>query len=262
VVGYTAGRAAGDWQLNVQTSTGTRLFTLPGFGTGPGTQALPGVDNLAVSGEETGANRTFSWDLPDNLAAQNDGNVDRLRIRVRDSNNLLLLDQRLASGDSLTTTEFTLPDNIVTHDGLYQAEILIEGFTPFNRSTTFEFFRVEDVSPDDTGVQVTPTSIFSARDNRGANSVNFGTGDLLVLAVDVNESVAGNTFLDADQGGDTMILRQALDRPTQFTRSVEYDPLLTGAWDITLSNGAEKNVVQSRAVGGVGLLEIVRAHPV
>ncbi len=245
VVGYTAGRAAGDWQLNVQTSTGTSCFSLPAFGTGPGTQALPGVDNLVISGDGTGANRTFSWDLPANLAAQNDGNVDRLRIRVRDSNDVRLLDQRLEATTSLATTQFTLPNDIVTHDGLYQAEILIEGLNPFIRSTTFEFFRVEDVSPEGTGVQVTPDSIFSARDIRGANSVDFRTGDFLVLAVDVNESVADDTFLDAVQGDATMILKRRFDLPTQFTRSVEFDPLLTGAWDITLYNGAKKNVVQS-----------------
>lgn len=254
-VGYTADRATGNWQINVQSDLGTDFFVLPAFGTGPGTGLIPGVNNLAINGDGNGAQRTFSWDLPANLATANDGNVDRLRIRVRDSNNALLLDQRLPAGTSLSDTQFTLPGNVVTHDGLYQAEVLVEGFNPLDRSRTMEFFRVEDVSTG--GVQVAPTGQFSFRDLRGENSVNFGTGDLLTVGVNVSPSVAGNTFVDAVQNGTAFALTQAGDLPTEFASSFEYDAGLTGAWDINIYNGAEKNTVQSRAVGGVANLGFV-----
>lgn len=253
-VDYAPELASGSWDIVVESNAGTAGASLPAFGTGPGTGAIPGVGNLSVTG--TGSQRSLNWTLPQNLPAANDGNVDRQRIRVQDSNFTELLDQRLPSPDSLDDTSFDVPDGVITHNGVYFGQVLIEGFNPFNRSRTYEPFRVEDVGVGGDPVDV--TSVFNFRDNRGPNSVGFGEGDLLGIGVNVDPSDTIGTFADATQNGSLLALNQANDRPTEFARSTRYDPTLTGPWDITLYNGEHKTETQTQAIGDAALVPLVR----
>jgi len=254
-VAYSPELAEGDWQVTVVSDKGTDFFNLPALGTGPGTGPVPNVSNLTVSG--SGPNRTLNWDLPANLPAANDGNVDRLRIRVQDSNFNTTLDQQLPAGSSLSTTSFTLPDGAIPHNGVFQAQVLVEGSDPFNRSRTYENFSVTDVGTGGSPVVIDPSTVFNFRDLRGPNSVNFGSGDIIGLGLSVDASLAGNTFVDAEQNGQRALLSRATDIPTQFSTSLPYDPSLTGQWNVTASNGAFSTNLVFRPIDDVGTIDFV-----
>lgn len=254
-IGYTPDFANGDWQVTVESDQGTDFFVLPAFGTGPGTGQIPGVENLSVNG--SGANRTLNWDLPANLPTANDGNVDRLRIRVEDSNFNRAVDERLATGTSLSTTSFDLPDTAITHNGVFSMQVFVEGFAPFNRSRTDQLVRVEDVGVGGTAVEIDPDAPFSFRDVRGPNSVNFGSGDLFGLGIELDPAFTENTFVDAEQNGHIALLGRAGDRPNEFSTSIPYDPSLTGSWTISAYNGEFETNILTRAVGDVAALDFV-----
>ena len=254
VTNYAPSLADGEWEIVVQSRIGEASgFVLPAFGTGPGTGPLPGVGSLSVV---PGSTPELTWSLPVGLPAANDGNVDRLRIRVQDSNFTQILDERLPSPDSLSQTSFTAPTDLIDHNGMFFGQVLVEGFDPFIRSRTYEPFLVDGVGVG--GDPVATTGTFNFRDFRGLNSVNFGAGDLLIVGVDVDPTDTDGTFAHAEQGGRLLALPQAFDRPEEFAGSYNYDPSLTGDWDITLNNGEHVTNVTTTGPGAAEQIPLVR----
>lgn len=254
-VPYSTELAEGNWQVTVVSDKGTDFFTLPAFGTGPGTGPVPNVSNLTVSG--SGQNRTLNWDLPANLPAANDGNIDRLRIRVQDSNFNTTLDQRLSTGSSLGTTSFTLPDGVIPNNGVFQAQVLVEGFNPFNRSRTYENFSVTDVGAGGAPIDIDPNSLFNYRDLRGPNSVGWTEGDVLTVGLSVDPTIADSAFVSAEQNGQTVLLTQSFDRSTEFAGTLPYDPNLTGPWTATVVSGEFSRELALRPIGSVDTVDFV-----
>jgi hypothetical protein len=249
-VPYSTDRANGDWLIEVESNVGIASALVPAFGTGPGTGAIPGVDNLSIV---PGALPVFSWVLPANLPTLNDGNIDRIRARIFDSNSRRIFDSTIDT--SLTATSFTVPSGVITHNGAFVGQIMIEGFNPFNRSRTFEPFVVDDVG---TGGEPVSHNPFYFRDNRQVNSVRFGEGDL--LTVGSNVSPFNDTFVYAQNGGEVVTLSQAREanRQFEFGASFDYDAGLTGSWDLVAWNGAVESIVQTHVVGAAELLPFVR----
>ena len=65
------------------------------------------------------------------MLSQNDGNVNRIRFRIRNSSDRTILDDRF--DDTVTAESYTTPEGIITHNGAFVAMAMIEGFNPFNR---------------------------------------------------------------------------------------------------------------------------------
>ena len=130
---YSESRASGDWQFAASNDGGQLTVSRPAFGLGPGTGSLPGVENLAVSG--LSAAPVLSWDLPDDLASLNDGNVDRLRVRVQDDEGTVF-DSRADMGLSLSLeeTSFQVPFGYLEDEGTYYAQVLCNYPKPWSTS--------------------------------------------------------------------------------------------------------------------------------
>lgn len=248
---YSPERAAGDWIIEVDSDVGSASALVPRFGTGPGTGAIPGVTGLTTV---PGAQPVFSWGLPAGLPGLNDGNIDRIRARINDTNGRQILDATV-DDTSLDTTSFTVGPGIITHNGAFFGQAMIEGFNPFNRSRTFEAFLVEDVGTGGESV----THFFSFfRDNRQANSVRFGEGDF--LGVNSNAFPFTGTFVYAENDGVIIPLFQAREANRQFAfeSGIPYDVELTDPWTIVAWNGAVESRVATHAVGAAELLPFVR----
>jgi hypothetical protein len=161
---YSADRAAGQIVIEVQSPNSSGSALLDAFGTGPGTGVIPGVTNLTATG--VGTNRGLTWSTPDEVVNQtaNDGNINRLRVRLRDPNGAQPLDLHglsLSNAASLNATSFSFDPSLFTSNGVYTAQLMTEGFNPFNRANTFKNFLVDDVAGlGGTPVNITSTSVF------------------------------------------------------------------------------------------------------
>jgi len=96
------------------------------------------------------------------------------------------------------------------------------------------------------------------RDIRGSNTVHYLTGDTLIFGARV--SPTEGTTVEACQGGvcyDLPLIAHPVD-PNEFSRAIRYDPVLTGKWEITATNGLHRDVAETNAVGDVGPLPFVR----
>jgi len=247
---YTPARAVGDWIIGVTSDVVSETSLIPSFGTGPGTDAILGVANLTVV---PGAQPMFSWNLPAGLPTLNDGNINRIRVRINDSNGLQILNATVDDA-TLTAESYTVNPGMITNNGAFVGQVLIEGFTPFNRSRTFQTFVVNNVG---TGGQDVTGDPFFFRDNRRANSVRFGEGDLLVVGI--NAFPSNNTFVYAENSGVIVPLSQAREanRQFEFASSFAYDAGLTDAWNIVAWNGAVDSPTPTHVVGSVALLDFV-----
>ena len=161
-VPYSAARAQGEWNVMAVDGVDILNFTIPALGTGIGTGPMPFIDNLIVT--NIGPTPTISWAVPAGLPSENDGNVDRFRVRVVGLNGASVLDDRLAFGD-LSITSYTVGTDTGPRcagacdelpPGDYFIRFFIEGFgidPPFNfppevfvRSATFSTqFEVQSV---------------------------------------------------------------------------------------------------------------------
>jgi|GEM_PF-3081492 len=239
-----------DQILNHLDRKGTWLtpMSLIPDGTGPGSGQMPTVENLVAT---NGAQAMFSWTLPPDMQTQNDGNVDRIRARILDSNDVWIVDDRF--DDSATAKTYTTPQGAITHNGAYVAQIMVEGLAPFNRSRNFATFVVEDAGV--AGEAVNVDSHYHARDFRGPNSVGWRTGDRQDVSVDVNPYE--NTYVHVEQNGTVLQAYQAFDRPEEFNTPLAYDPALSGEWDVVIWNGAVKTTTQVYALGPLQQLPLV-----
>jgi hypothetical protein len=118
-----------------------------------------------VSGSEL--TPTFTWTLPPELVNHlngskllNDGNVNFWRVRVNPVNPDGTLGDRVFDSNvsqpqdlqrrlSLDKTEFQVPEGFITEPGRYRVSIMLEGWSPFNRSRTLVDFGT------DTGAIIT-----------------------------------------------------------------------------------------------------------
>ena len=259
LVPYTADRASGDWLLEVQTNTDSATALLPAFGTGPGTGQIPLVENLQMTG--SGTSRGLMWTTPTSVVDQtaNDGNIDRLRVRLNDTNGQLLDLRGLGVGNaqSLNETSYQFDPGLFTHNGAYTGQILTEGFAPFNRSRAFETIVVDDIA----GLGGTPVGfddVFAFRDFRQENSVRFRSGDGIVIGVAVD--LSDNTFVHAEQDGRIAFTGQSreADRAFEFSTTVPYDRTLTDSWTFTAFNGSEMTTVLTPAFNAPDTLPFVR----
>ena len=250
-VTYTAERAAGNWIVEVSSDVGSEATLLPSFGTGPGTGIIPGVVDLDIVPSDE---PFFSWVLPPDLPLLNDGNVDRIRLRIQDSNNVQILNQTVDDTD-LTTTSAAVAPGIISHNGAYVGQVLLEGFDPFDRSRTYEVFVVEDVSG--VGKEVVGSG-FLFRDHRQENSTRFRPGDRLNIGGEFFPFQ--DTFVYAENGGLITPLSQVreADRRFEFANSLAFDASLTGAWRLVAWNGDEESIIPTNAAGDPELLPFVR----
>ena len=256
-VPYTLDTALGTWVIGVTDNVGTTTSLIGMFGTGPGTGQIPGVSNLAIV---PGAQPTFSWDLPAGLPfgappLLNDGNIDRIRTRIHDSNGLRILNDTVDEIRPLDATSYPVGPGVITHNGAFVGQVLIEGLIPFNRSRTFETFVVDNVNTGG-GVPVALNPFFY-RSNTQANSVRFGEGDSLTVDVFVSDFV--NTFVYAQNGSEIVPLSQAREanRQFEFFGGFAHDPTLTGPWTVTAWNGNVESFDTTNAVGTVASLPFV-----
>lgn len=249
LIPYTTERATGEWIVEVNSDVGSASALIPAFGTGPGTGQVPFVDDLVVT--LAGAQPSFTWTLPSNLHDQNDDNVDRLRARIIDSSNARIIDDRF--DPTATATNYTTSQGFITHNGAYIAQIMIEGFEPYNRSRNSATFLVEDVGVG--GVPSTLDNIFHARDFRGANSVGRGTGDRQIVCIDAHPFV--DTYVYAEQSGEVLQSDPSGDNPQEFCSGFTFNPALTGAWNVIAWNGAQKTSVQTYALGSLDQLPLI-----
>ena len=97
---------------------------------------------------------------------------------------------------------------------------------------------------------------FHFRDIRGPNSVQASVGDRLVMGTFISPD--DGTSAIAEQGGVQVNLFDNPDSDTEFSTSVPYDPSLTGAWNISATNGPDMAFTTTNAVGNVGPLPFVR----
>lgn len=96
------------------------------------------------------------------------------------------------------------------------------------------------------------------RDIRSPNTVNWYEGDRLVIGASAEPAIG--TTVEACQDGtciDIGLIGDIVD-PYEFSRSISYDPLLTGIWVITATNGPDSDTTESHAVGDIGPLPFVR----
>jgi hypothetical protein len=245
---YTAERAEGDWIVEVDSDVGDASALIPAFGIGPGSGQMPTVENLVAT---TGAQPSFTWTLPSDLLTQNDGNVDRLRARIIDSYDDWVLDDRF--DNTATATSYTTAPDVITHNGAFIAQMMIEGLDPFNRSSNYATFVVDSVGVG--GQPVTLESPYHARDFRGANSVGWGTGDRQDVCIDAFPDQ--DTYVHAEQSGVPILVYQQKDRPEEFCTGMNFDPARTGAWDIIAWNGAVKSTAQTYPLGPSQQLPLV-----
>ena len=248
---YSAARASGDWVVEVKSDVGTATALLPPFGTGPGTGPLPVVSNLSIV---PGAEPAFTWSLPAGLPSANDGNVDRIRIRIRDSNRSQIFDDPFDT--TLTATAYMTPSGVITHNGAYVGQVLIEGFTPFDRSRTFETFVVEDVGTGGQAVSFNNTSMF--REIRTDNSVGWSPGDRISGGAEVD--VFDETYMYMENGGEIVSSSQSREanRRFEFATGAVYDPNLSDDWTITAWNGVNETTAVVKGFGAVDPLPTVR----
>ena len=245
---YTAERAAGDWIVEVDSDVGDASVLLPAFGTGPGTGQMPAVENLVAT---TGAQPSFTWDLPSDLLTQNDGNVDRLRVRILDSYDVQLLDDRF--DDTATATTYTTAQGVINHNGAFIAQMMVEGLNPFTRSRNYATFVVDSVG--DGGQPVTLQGPYHTRDFRGANSVGWTTGDRQDICIYAFPDQ--DTYVHAEQSGVAIQVYQSKERSDEFCAGMDFDPGRTAAWDITAWNGAVKSTTQIYSLGPSEQLPLV-----
>jgi hypothetical protein len=257
LLSYTTERAAGDWIVEVNSFVGSASALIPAFGTGSGTGPMPTVENLVTS--ETGAQPAFSWTLPPDLANQNDGNIDRLRARIRDSSDAIIVDDRF--DPTASATDYITPLGPITHNGAYVAQIMVEGFTPFSRSRNLTTFVVDDVGVG--GEPVTLGAVYHARDFRGANSIGWSSGDRQDVCVNVEPF--GNTYVYAEQPvvlpnypqGVVVQTYPQRDNPGEFCSGMAYNPALTGPWNMVAWNGEQTASVQTYALGVLDKLPLI-----
>lgn|GEM_PF-1428258 len=258
-VPYTAGRAAGDWIVELQSNVGNASALLPAAGTGLGTGPVPLVQNLQATG--SGVNRGLTWTTPAGVVNQtaNDGNIDRLRVQLNDTSGQIF-DLRalgLSSAASLNETSFQFDPALISHNGAYVGQMLVEGFSPFIRSRAFKTFVVDDLTGLG-GTAVGFDDVFAWRDNRQTNSTQFRSGDRLV--VDVNVDTPSNTWIHAEQDGNIVPLFQAseADRQFEFSADMPFDPTLTDPWNIVAFNGSQRTSIDSLAFNAPDALPFVR----
>ena len=250
-IAYSEARAEGNWIIEVNSDVGSAAALLPGFGTGPGTGAIPGVQDLAVV---PGPQPVLSWQLPADLPLLNDGNIDRIRLRLEDSNGTRLLDETL-DDTSLTTTTATVGPGTITQNGAVVAELLLEGFNPFDRSKTYEVFVVE---PQTGGGEEVVGESFFIQDNRQANSTRFQAGPRLTLGVNI--SPFEDSLVYAENGGAIVPVPQAreADRQFEFATSTIVRPDLRDPWRMVAWNGGMETTLVTHAIGDLELLPFVR----
>ncbi|MEM7405221.1 MAG: hypothetical protein AAF458_07990 [Pseudomonadota bacterium] len=259
-VPHTNGLAAGDFVVQVSSDAGDGSFQIGAFGTGPGTGAMPAVQSLEATRSSNG--RGLRWSLPSTIQNQtgNDGNVARLRVRLDGPDGSRLLDERglgIGNTASLNAKDYTFDSGLFTENGLYTAQLLTEGFTPFNRSSVFESFLVDDIAGlGGTPVQFTDT--YLARSRRDQNSVGWTTGDRLEISGEVDEP--DGTKVVAQFNGQNVALIQAdePDRRFEFTRSIAFDPNLQGPWTLTAINGSETATASTHQLNTQAPIEFVR----
>lgn len=248
LIPYTAARAEGDWIVEVDSDVGDASALIPAFGIGPGTGQMPAVENLAST---AGSQPTFTWDLPADLLTQNDGNVDRLRARIIDSNDVQILDDRF--DDTASETSYTVAPGVIDHNGAFITQMMVEGLNPFNRSRNYTTFVVDDAGVG--GDPVTLDSPWHTRDFRGVNSVNWRPGDRQSVCIDANPF--DNTYVHAEQSGTVIQVYQQEDRAQEFCASMPYSPGLTDVWQIIAWNGAELTTASTYALGPSQQLPLV-----
>jgi len=248
LIPYTAARASGDWIIEVDSDVGDASALLPAFGTGAGTGPMPAVENLVAT---TGLQPSFTWDLPFDLLTQNDGNVDRLRVRILDSYDVQVIDDRF--DDTATATTYTTPAGVITHNGAFIAQMMVEGLNPFNRSRNYVTFVVDNAGAG--GQSVILDDLFHTRDFRGANSVGWRSGDRQTLCADADPFA--DTYVHAEQSGIAIQVYQQADRLEEFCASMPFDPGRTGAWDIIAWNGAVFEDTETHALGPSAQLPLI-----
>jgi len=127
-VPYSAARADGQWVVEVQSNVGNASALIPTFGTGPGTGATPLVQSLQATGATT--NRGLTWTTPPDVVNQtaNDGNIDRLRVRLEDTGGQLLDLRGLGvdNADSLNQESFQFDPTLISHNGAYVGQGMVE----------------------------------------------------------------------------------------------------------------------------------------
>jgi hypothetical protein len=248
-VPYSSERASGEWIIEVNSDVGSASALITAFGIGSGTGAMPVVENFVNT--STGAQPAFTWTLPAGISAQNDGNVDRLRFRIRDSNDAKILDDRF--DDTVTATSYTTPEGIITHNGAFNATAMVEGFEPFNRSRNFVTFVVDDVGVG--GEAITLDSVYRARDFRGENSIGWRSGDRFYVCADASPNI--NTYVYAEQSGLVLQSYPQLDNPEEYCSGMAFDPNYIGSWDIVAWNGENQTIAPSSPLGPVEKLPLV-----
>jgi hypothetical protein len=120
-------------------------------------------------------------------------------------------------------------------------------------------------------VTITDTSVF--RDIRGPNTVDFGEGDLIVLGATVfpEDSIVragiglnGNacpTPLPINTIPGVCRVRELLfrgDLPGRFSRTIPFDPTLTGSWRIEAFNGPDSATATTNVLGITEALPFAR----
>lgn len=248
ILPYTPERAAGEWIVEIDSNVGSASALIPEFGTGPGTGPMPTVDNLASI---TGAQPQFNWALQADILSQNDGNVDRLRVRILDSNNNWMIDDRF--DDTVTATTYTTEPGVITHNGAYVTQMMVEGLEPFNRSRNYTTFVVDNVGVG--GEVVNFNWIEQAHDFRGANSVGWLDGDRQYICAGIDPFE--DTFVHSELNGTVLQAYQQSDRLSEFCSSMIYDPTLTASWTMTAWNGAMSTTAQSNDLGPLESLPLV-----
>ena len=249
VLPYTADRAAGEWIVEVNSNVGSASALIPAFGIGPGSGQMPTVENLMTTATEP--QPKFTWTLPLDLQTQNDGNVDRIRARILDSNDVWVVDDKF--DPTATATMYESPAGAITHNGAYVAHIMVEGFTPFNRSRNFTTFVVDNVGTG--GVPASLDSIYHARDFRGDNSVGWTPGDRQAVCIEANPFV--DTYVYAEQSGLVLQSYPQRDAPQEFCSVFAFDDALTGAWNMVAWNGAQETSVLTHALGPLDQLPLI-----
>ncbi len=89
------------------------------------------------------------------------------------------------------------------------------------------------------------------RDIRSPNTVNWYEGDRLIIGASAEPAIG--TTVEACQDGtciDIGLIGDIVD-PYEFSKSISYDPLLTGIWVITATNGPDSDTTESHAVGDI-----------
>ena len=99
---------------------------------------------------------------------------------------------------------------------------------------------------------------FHWRSIRGPNTVNYRTGDTLILGAGI--SPVEGTTAKACQSGVCYNLFFVGDAtfPNEFSIAIQYNPALTGKWAITAINGQDVDVSETNAVSAVGPMPFVR----